>query len=100
MAAKPVRLSLSQIATYPVHGRGGTDFRPALRTVKELKPKPDIVFYMTDGDGVAPATPPQNIEVVWCIVPTPYGRRPATWGHLVVVSDDQELMEPYMQDEE
>jgi hypothetical protein len=99
VAHDPVRLSMRKIASHPVHGRGGTDFRPALKAVLGLRPKPDIVFYMTDGDGVAPTEPPKGVEVVWCIVPTPYGRRPATWGHLVVVSDDQKLSEPYMSDE-
>lgn len=98
VASKPLRLSMRQIASQPVHGRGGTDFRPALKAVLELRPKPDIVFYMTDGDGVAPTKPPKGVEVVWCIVPSPNGRRPASWGHLVVVTDDQKLAEPYMED--
>jgi len=95
VAVEPRRIRMRDVATLPVYGRGGTDFRPALDAVRKLKPKPDICIYYTDGDGVAPEHPPQDIEVVWCIVPTPNGRRPARWGHLVVVSDDQKLRDPY-----
>jgi len=94
-AMPPQRITISQLHSLPVNGRGGTDFRPAIELVQKLKPKPDVVIYLTDGDGPAPDVPPKGIEVVWCIVPTPYGRKPANWGHLVVVSDNQELLEPY-----
>jgi len=95
VSIEPKRIRMRDVATLPVYGRGGTDFRPALEAVRKLKPKPDICIYFTDGDGVAPENPPQDMEVVWCIVPTPNGRRPARWGHLVVVSDDQKLRDPY-----
>jgi predicted metal-dependent peptidase len=95
VAAEPQRIRMRDVATLPVHGRGGTDFRPGIKRMRELKPKPDICIYLTDGDGTAPEYPPQDMEVVWCIVPTRNGRKPANWGHLVVVSDDQELREPY-----
>jgi predicted metal-dependent peptidase len=95
VASKPQRLRLSDLATLPVHGRGGTDFRPGIEMAKHLVPKPDILIYLTDGDGPAPASPPKGLTVVWCIVPTPYGRRPARWGELVLVTDDQKLMDPY-----
>jgi predicted metal-dependent peptidase len=95
VAHEPKRIRLRELATLPVVGRGGTDFRPAIKKIRELRPKPDICIYLTDGDGTAPANPPQDLEVVWCIVPSHNGRRPARWGHLVVVSDDQELREPY-----
>ena len=95
VAVEPKRIRLSDIAVLPVHGRGGTNFIPAIEKMQTLRPKPDICIYLTDGDGVAPEHSPQGMEVVWCIVPTPNGRRPATWGHLVVVSDQQELREPY-----
>lgn len=98
VAAPPERLRMQDLATLPVRGRGGTDFRQPLEVVSKLLPKPDVVIYLTDGDGVAPPSPPQGFEVVWCIVPTSWGRRPAPWGHLVVVSDDQELREPYGDD--
>lgn len=95
IAVKPRRIRLNDLARLPVHGRGGTDFRPGIEIARSLVPKPDILIYLTDGDGVAPRFAPKDLTVVWCIVPTPHGRRPARWGELVVVSDDQELMEPY-----
>jgi predicted metal-dependent peptidase len=73
--------------------------KPKLISIKDLpvldRPRPDLVIYITDGDGDAPATKPPGLNIVWCIVPTPYGRRPADWGHLVVCSNDQKLREPY-----
>jgi predicted metal-dependent peptidase len=91
----PRRIRVRDIANLPVLGRGGTDFRPAIEVALKLRPKPDLCVYFTDGDGPAPEHAPPNMEVVWCVVPTPNGRRPAHWGHLVVVSDDQKLREPY-----
>jgi predicted metal-dependent peptidase len=95
VASVPKRIRIRDLATLPVHGRGGTDFRPAIKRMRELRPKPDLCIYLTDGDGVAPEFPPQDMEVVWCIVPTSNGRKPARWGHLVIISDDQKLREPY-----
>lgn len=95
VAVKPKRIRLNDLKTLPVHGRGGTDFRPGIELAKTLVPKPDLLIYLTDGDGIAPKHAPKDLTVVWCIVPTPHGRRPALWGDLVLVTDDQELMEPY-----
>lgn len=95
VASKPQRIRLKDISTMPVSGRGGTDFRPGIELAQTLVPRPDVLIYLTDGDGAAPRHPPKNMQVVWCIVPTRWGRRPASWGELVIVSDDQDLMEPY-----
>ena len=86
---------MQELKTLPVHGGGGTNFIPALEAVQKLVPKPDICIYLTDGDGTAPAKPPRGMETVWCIVPTGYARKPAEWGHLIVVSDDTKVREPY-----
>lgn len=70
-------------------GRGGTDFRPGFAAAKKTYPRPDLVMYFTDGDGWAPRTPPQEFETIWCVVPrSHYARRPAKWGHVVIISDD------------
>jgi predicted metal-dependent peptidase len=95
VALKPTLIRLKTIPALKLYGRGGTSFVPALLEVQKIRPKPDLVFYLTDGDGDAPRNKPKGMEVVWVIVPTPYGRRPARWGHLVVCSDDQKLREPY-----
>jgi len=94
-SSKPVRVSVNDIMKLPLSGRGGTDFRAPLAAIQKLSPKPNICIYTTDGDGQAPDRAPKGMEVVWCIVPTPYGVRPAKWGKLIVVSDDQKLRDPY-----
>lgn len=98
VSCPPRQISVKDLATLPVHGGGGTNFAPALEAATKLKPRPDICFYLTDGDGYAPELPPKGMEVVWVIVPSPWGRAPAKWGHLVVVSDDAEIREPYEND--
>lgn len=95
VSSTPKLVRVRDLATLPVHGGGGTNFGPALEKAKALKPHPDICFYFTDGDGYAPEIPPYGMVVVWVIVPSPYGRAPAKWGHLIVVSDEQELRDPY-----
>jgi predicted metal-dependent peptidase len=72
------------------HGRGGTDFRPAIASAQKLFPAPDLLIYATDGDGAAPRKPPPNMSVVWAIIMGGYARAkaPARWGHTVIVSED------------
>lgn len=81
-------ISLSQIKTLPVTGRGGTDFRPAFKFAAKMRPKPDLVVYATDGDGYAPEVAPEGFEVIFLIVPSPWQRIPAPWGTTIVMSDD------------
>jgi len=85
-----------------IAGRGGTDFRPAFAAAKKLNPPPDLLIYFTDGDGLAPAAPPRGMETVWCIVPSYCNRRPAAWGHTVLITDDPraKLRAPMEYDEE
>lgn len=92
---KPTRVRLKDIPEIPAAGRGGTSFIQPLEEVCKLKPMPDLCVYLTDGDGEAPEAPPRGLPVVWVIVPTPNGRRPAPWGHVVVCSNDQKLRAPY-----
>lgn len=68
-------------------GRGGTHFDHALEYAKKLKPRPDIIIYLTDGDGGA-TIKPHGIDVIWCVVPSPWGRRPdASFGEVIFVED-------------
>lgn len=73
------------------HGRGGTDFRAVFRYVETKLPRTNLLVYFTDGDGEAPEHAPTRFSTVWCIVRTPYARRPANWGHLVVCDKSQLL---------
>lgn len=78
-----------------VTGRGGTDFRPGIKAAQKLNPRPELLVYFTDGDGYAPRTPPRGMAVVWCVVESYYNRRPANWGHAVLVTENPDLrLEP------
>jgi len=92
---EPELVTLKDIPRLEAKGRGGTSFIQPLDAVTKIKPKPDICVYLTDGDGMAPEKAPKGLQVIWCIVPTPYGRKPAPWGKMVVCSNDQKLREPY-----
>lgn len=85
VSCPPKMISMRDLAILPVTGRGGTDFRPAIAAAQKLVPKPDILIYFTDGDGVAPDAPPKGMAVVWCVVPSRYRRKPAEWGELIFV---------------
>ncbi len=86
---KLVSLSFFEKQRWEFHGRGGTDFRPAFDAIAKMPTKPDLAFYWTDGDGTSPDLPPPNLEVIWGLVPGRYStRKPAKWGHLVVIDDD------------
>lgn len=70
------------------HGRGGTDFRPAIESAQKLSPKPDLLIYITDGDGTTTKMPPPNLAVIWCVVPGHFNKAPARWGRTVIISDN------------
>jgi predicted metal-dependent peptidase len=91
----PVKVTFQELENLTIKGRGGTSFVPAFAAAEKMHPRPDVIIYMTDGIGNAPENPPVDIHTIWCIVPTPYGQRPAKWGQLVVVSNDQKLRDPY-----
>jgi len=79
-----VRDLLSQVE---FQGRGGTHFDDALRYSMKLKPRPDIIIYLTDGDGAA-SIKPQGVDVIWCVVPSSWGRRPdASFGEVIFVEE-------------
>lgn len=88
VAAEPRQVSVRDLERLPIHGGGGTDFRPALAAGLKLRPKPDIIVYLTDGDGTAPAVAPAGVVVIWCIVPSYFNKRPAPWGHAVIMRQE------------
>lgn len=91
----PKLIRCQDLLSMGVRGRGGTDFRPAFELAMRTRPRPDLIIYFTDGDGIAPETAPPGIKVIWCIVPSYCARKPANWGHLIVMSDDPNIREPY-----
>jgi predicted metal-dependent peptidase len=71
-----------------VHGRGGTDFQPAIDSALALQPRPDLIVYLTDGDGSTGDAPPLGTSVVWGIVDGGYGYGGhPKWGHVVKIED-------------
>jgi predicted metal-dependent peptidase len=88
VAAPPRQVSVRDLERLPIHGGGGTDFRPAFDAAMKLRPRPDIIVYLTDGDGTAPEAAPAGVVVVWCVVPSYYNKRPAPWGHAVIMRQE------------
>jgi len=68
-------------------GGGGTNFRPVFELLEKEHPQPEIVIYMTDGDGCYPAKPGWA-HVIWVLVGS-YVRQPP-WGDVVRVEDDND----------
>jgi predicted metal-dependent peptidase len=82
--AKEIRLA--DLKNMTILGRGGTDFRPTFAYAEtKMRPRPDILIYMTDGDGYAPTAPPKGIRTVWCIVASYRKTPPAPWGKTVYI---------------
>jgi predicted metal-dependent peptidase len=94
---EPQRISLEDLENLNVPGRGGTDFRPAFKAAEEMVPHPDILIYFSDGDGNAPKEPPDNMHTIWCVVPSSYQRIPATWGDVIIISNDPKERRAYEQ---
>lgn len=65
-------------------GGGGTDFRPVFERIERERVRPDLLVFMTDGDGPAPASPPIGYRVLWVLIGA-HARVPATWGECVRV---------------
>lgn len=91
---EPLRIAVRNLQHMEIRGRGGTDFRPAIEYVSNKKPKPNIVIYITDGVGPAPATPPPGIHFVWVIIPSKWSMIPARWGDMVVLTEHLPPMYP------
>ncbi|MDO8690841.1 MAG: VWA-like domain-containing protein [Dehalococcoidia bacterium] len=75
------RVSLKDLRKIQLHGRGGTNFCPAFYAAERLKPKPQLLIYVTDADGRAPESQPKGINCVWAIIGNT--RPPAEWGFSV-----------------
>lgn len=78
-------------------GGGGTSFCPAFEAIPKCKPKPDVIIFVTDGCGDAPATPPPGIKVIWLLVGShkqepyfgSYGNRTDNkWGDMIYMEDE------------
>jgi predicted metal-dependent peptidase len=81
----PRRVHVRDIPKLPVLGRGGTSFVQPLEAVTKLNPRPDVIIYLTDGYGTAPARAPVGVDMIWCTIPP--CREPASWGTIVECKD-------------
>lgn len=98
---EPVRINVQDLRSMEILGRGGTDFRKVIKYVtEEFRPKPHIVIYVTDGDGVAPSRPPRDVQFIWCIVPTQHKRIPANWGEVIELDDSVVALPPVELDDD
>jgi len=79
---EPTLVCSADLYQMEIHGRGGTDFRQPIAQACKAMPRPDMLIYITDGDGTVPEEPPTNMEVIWCIVPTSR-TKPAAWGQTI-----------------
>jgi predicted metal-dependent peptidase len=89
VTTQPKRVRLRELkGRVKIHGRGGTNFDHALRTVEKLRPKPDLCIYFTDGDGHV-SYKPKGMEVVWCVVRNHWNQKPpCDWGHTVIIAQE------------
>lgn len=71
-------------------GGGGTDFRPVFRALDKAKnpsDRPEVLIFVTDGYGTAPAHKPEGMHVVWLLVEG--GVAPAKWGEVIHLGADR-----------
>lgn len=78
---RPIR-NLSGIAGMLIGG-GGTDFNPVFEEVSKRRNKPDVLIFITDGQGPAPEVAPK-FKVIWVLV-GPYRERPTIWGDVIEI---------------
>lgn len=67
-------------------GGGGTNFVPAFDAIQKLRPRPEIVVFLTDGDGTMPPEQPRGVHVIWVLVGERH-RKQMPWGEVVVIDD-------------
>lgn len=73
---------LDSFSSLPIHGGGGTDFRPVFRYLLEQSPDFSCLIYLTDGIGIAPCDPPP-FPVLWVV--SKEGTPPASWGESIKI---------------
>lgn len=71
-------------------GGGGTDFAPVFDAVEKLRPRPEVLVYITDGCGPAPLKPPPGLRTIWVLVGQ-YRQTPhfpgEPWGEIIELDD-------------
>jgi len=67
-------------------GGGGTDFGPAFAAAQKMRPRPQVLLFVTDGDGACPADPPLGMRTIWLLVGE-HRRNPANWGEIIEMEE-------------
>lgn len=72
-----------------LQGGGGTDFRPVFAAMEQMRPRPEILVFLTDGMGSYPSAPPAGVKVIWTVVG--HYKQTPPWGHVIDVEqlDDE-----------
>ena len=75
-------------------GGGGTDFRPAFDALARERERADLVVFVTDGFGPAPAAAPTWCKVIWLLTSS-WGAPtvPAPWGEAIVMQKPGDVRE-------
>lgn len=84
---EPVVVRTARELASKMKGGGGTDFRPIFKAVEDLRPRPNVFIFITDGMGPAPDVQPAGFETIWVIV-GPYQKAPCQWGTQIHVTTD------------
>jgi predicted metal-dependent peptidase len=71
------------ITSIPVKGRGGTDFTPVYKFIDEKCIKPNVLIYLTDGEGYLDYPKPAY-SVIW-LVYNNWGNPDFAWGDKIKV---------------
>jgi len=71
-------------------GGGGTDFRPGFAALSAMKPRPEVVVFVTDADGPWPDQCPRGMRVIVLLVGR-YMRRECvpSWVHETIVYENE-----------
>lgn len=75
-------------------GGGGTSFVPVFDAVAKMRDRPELLVFVTDGGGEAPAEAPPWLRTIWLLVgehrqrPSFGGGRP--WGTFIEVEDHEQ----------
>jgi predicted metal-dependent peptidase len=87
LARPPRKVLVDELTRQSFAGRGGTSFVPGFAACDALvDPRPELVLYLTDGQGDAPEFAPKGMDVVWVLVGED-ATKPCEWGRVVWVKE-------------
>lgn len=85
-------------AAVEMKGGGGTSFVPVFEHLPNIKPQPEVLVFITDGGGPAPAVPPVGVKTIWLLVGShamvpwadggSYNGSSIGWGEFIWMDDE------------